>query len=304
MLTILFPSEPFSPRKVDSCFAEEYEAADKAGLVTALINQEELDAGDIPRAVQRINGKGEKALYRGWMLDVEKYGGLYQRLQMQGVDLINNPRQYMNCHWFPGGYGAVQDFTPESTWVTMWADGSLEIGNLVEWVKKKFGDSPVIIKDFVKSRKHEWEEACFVPCASDEEAFMRVVNTFIERQGGYLTGGVVARKYVPLKKIGNHPKSGMPMFNEYRVFFLNGKLMTLGHYWGDNIQAANPDLTSFANFTALAADVDSNFFTMDIAETEEGDWIVIELGDGQVSGLQGYDPYEFYCALKDGGRHG
>lgn len=34
----------------------------------------------------------------------------------------------------------------------------------------EFGDRPVIIKDYVKSRKHEWLGACFIPDASDTKA--------------------------------------------------------------------------------------------------------------------------------------
>ncbi|MEK3873410.1 MULTISPECIES: ATP-grasp domain-containing protein [unclassified Paenibacillus] len=39
------------------------------------------------------------------------------------------------------------------------------------------------------------------------------------------------------------------------------------------------------DFLEIAKQIRSNFFTMDIAKTEAGGWIVIEVGDGQVSGL-------------------
>jgi hypothetical protein len=38
---------------------------------------------------------------------------------------------------------------------------------------------------------------------------------------------------------------------------------------------------------------------MDIAQKEDGDWIIVELGDGQVSGLhEGVDLQELYSKLK------
>lgn len=46
-----------------------------------------------------------------------------------------------------------------------------------------------------------------------------------------------------------------------------------------------PSNIELKEFVDLARSIESNFFTMDIAKTIEGKWIVIELGDGQVSGL-------------------
>lgn len=293
-MLILFPSQPFHPRQVDSCFVEEYQAAEKTGHVIGLVNQDNLDACDFQRAVSRISSSGEKAIYRGWMLHPEHYKGLCRALESNGVDLVNNSRQYMNCHWFPRFYSYIEKHSPESIWYTQLANGYLGVDELTEWVKK-FGNSPLIIKDFVKSRKHEWEEACFVPNASDGETFQRIVNTFIKRQGALLAGGVVARKFISLKKIGVHEKSGMPLFNEYRTFVLNGKPIITGRYWTQGQIGDRPNLDEFET---VIKSVDSNLFTMDLAQTENGDWIIIELGDGQVSGLQGIDPYLFYHSIK------
>ncbi|MNJ00875.1 hypothetical protein D3C73_1603240 [compost metagenome] len=38
----------------------------------------------------------------------------------------------------------------------------------------------------------------------------------------------------------------------------------------------------------------SRFFTMDIARTANGEWKVIEVGDGQVSGLPSHADMEHY----------
>lgn len=291
-MLILFPSEMFNRKKVDPSFQDEYELAQKAGHNVALVNQEELDAGNWERAI-RFREVGVPAIYRGWMFHPVHYKEFQRALEDAGVDLINNGRQYWNCHWFPCFYPYIKEYSPESRWTTQWANGSLGIEELARRVEK-FGDSPLIIKDFVKSRKHEWNEACYVPSALDEEAFLRVANTFVERQGEFLAGGVVARKFVPLKKIGTHEKSGMPLFNEYRTFVLNGKPVITGRYWTQGDVAERPNLDDFQE---VINKVDSNFFTMDLAQTEEGDWIIIELGDGQVSGLQGIDPLLFYYAL-------
>jgi hypothetical protein len=41
-----------------------------------------------------------------------------------------------------------------------------------------------------------------------------------------------------------------------------------------------------------------NFFVMDVALTESGRWIVIELNDGQMAGLSENDPDVLYGNMK------
>jgi hypothetical protein len=38
----------------------------------------------------------------------------------------------------------------------------------------------------------------------------------------------------------------------------------------------------------------ANFYVVDVAQTEKGDWIVIELNDGQQSGLSDNSPVALY----------
>ena len=51
-------------------------------------------------------------------------------------------------------------------------------------------------------------------------------------------------------------------------------------------------------FAGVAAAVRSRFFTMDVARRRDGGWMIVELGDGQVSGLpREADADRFYSAL-------
>ena len=68
-----------------------------------------------------------------------------------------------------------------------------------------------MLKDFVKSRKHEWAEACFIPSASDRASVERVVRRFLELQDDDLSEGLVFREFVEFEPLGRHPKSGMPL---------------------------------------------------------------------------------------------
>jgi len=56
-------------------------------------------------------------------------------------------------------------------------------------------------------------------------------------------------------------------------------------------------MTDFIN---IAKTIDSNFFTMDVAKKENGNWIIMELGDGQVAGLpENASANYYYNKLKE-----
>ncbi len=71
--------------------------------------------------------------------------------------------------------------------------------------------------DIVKSRKHEWDEACFIPAADDKSAVEQVVSRFVELQGDDLAGGLAFREFVELDPVGRHPRSGLRLGREYRL---------------------------------------------------------------------------------------
>ena len=51
-------------------------------------------------------------------------------------------------------------------------------------------------------------------------------------------------------------------------------------------------------FSDVAARVRSRFFTMDVARKVNGEWTIVELGDGQVAGLpDNADVSRFYSGL-------
>ena len=97
---------------------------------------------------------------------------------------------------------------------------------------------------------------------------------------------------------GIHSKSGMPLKEDYRLFFLHKQLIGIYNYWEEGEYL--PGIPGVKAFEDLAEKIESNFFSMDIARKKNGEWIIIELGDGQVSGLpEQMDKMEFYNRLKD-----
>lgn len=280
-MLFLFCSDPQAPRQPDSAFASEAEAVQSLDVALGLVDFEALVAGDDVAAVRRIPVREDEiAVYRGWMLKPEAYRRLFAALLRRGVRLINDPEAYVHAHHLPASYSVIEGETPRSVWMPV--AGSVDFDAVMDLLGP-FGDAPVLLKDYVKSQKHAWKEACFIPRASDRVAVERVVRRFLELQDEDLNVGLVFRAFADLAPAGAHPKSGMPLAREHRLFFLDGALVAAFRYW-DEASYAAPDLP-MDRLSALAARVRSRFFTMDVAELREGGTTVIELGDAQVSGL-------------------
>ena len=293
-MPLVFCRDPLEPSLPDRAFGAEAAAVERLGLPYVFVDHDALVRGDEPdRIVRRVPDRPEVVLaaYRGWMVTPPQYRVLHEALVAKDVRLINDPDQYRHAHYLPESYPVIEGLTPRSIWLT----GDLGIDRIMEALTP-FGDGPIIVKDFVKSRKHEWAEACFIPSAADREAVARVVARFLELQGDDLNEGLVFREFVEFEPVGVHPKSGMPLTEEYRVFWLDAQPMICSPYWeGGEYSKTYPPLELFAG---VAAAVRSRFFTMDLARQRDGGWMIVEVGDGQVSGLpRESDADRFYEAL-------
>lgn len=280
MSIILFPSQPFEGRTIDPDFAGERAAALRAGFATSLVDHTRVTRAQTAQAVELVAATGADAVFRGWMLTPSQYEAMFSALASRGVWLLNDPAAYRHCHYLPESYAVLEGHTPRTTWVPL--EGELDMTAVVA-ATAPFGDGPVIVKDYVKSQKHYWNEACFVPSASDTAALERVVRRFLELQGESLNEGLVFREYAPLKIVGEHPRSGMPLAAELRVFWLDGEVVLAHRYWADLVSF--DDAPPLDELRSVASKVQSRFFTMDVALRTDGRWTVVELGDGQVAGL-------------------
>lgn len=295
-MKIIFCDSGFSRKEVDYMYAEEYKAAKSASLDIALINFEDLRKGEMVSALKRINEcpETEAAIYRGWMLKPAEYARFYAALLQRNIQLINTPVEYKYAHYLPENYETIRDFTPRTTFQKL--EGDFDFNDFRQLLKV-FGDRPVIVKDYVKSQKHYWEEACFIPRASDDKTVEAVIKRFLDLQGPELNEGLVFREFIELEELATHAQSGMPLTKEFRLFIKEGKIMDAFHYWDEgDYQGLQPEIMTFQD---LIPKIKSNFFTMDIAKRKDGEWMIVELGDGQVAGLpENADKEKFYQNLK------
>lgn len=289
-MLLLMPKHPIERHGVDPDFQEEYDAALIAGFTVLLYDHDALLRGDTTSVLARTDHFGS-ALLRGWMMKYEVYCAFHDLLSASNIHLLNRPLEFKRCHHLPDWYSALAEHTPLSVWV----DGAPPDLDECHAALLRLGTEAAIVKDYVKSWKHDWLDACFIPQVADSENARRVIGNFIRYQGSDLNGGVVLRAYENFRPLGLHPESGMPLSVEYRVFVLNNIPLAVIPYWPE-ISASEP-----FPMPALAPVLEFNpspFFTVDLALSDNGEWRIVELGDAQVAGLQGLDPRVFYTSLR------
>lgn len=222
------------------------------------------------------------------------YRELEKELDQRGSSLINTFEEHSfiaDATQWACGDGPLVGLTPKS-WTTWWDLPA---------------DKSFVVKGRTNSRKQFWNTHMFAPT---RETVSTIARRLLD-DGMIAEQGLVVREFVPLKQIGEG-LNGLPISNEHRTFWLaqddggfrcGGRLLASGFYW----QGSHPELSSDACLTPAGLAIAqraatlmapfATFFVLDVAETATGDWIVIEVNDGQMSGLSACDPDELYSNL-------
>ncbi len=272
---VIFCVDPLDNRSVEPDFLCEVGPATSAGFIPARIDHDNLDRQiDAKAALRRARfDEAGGAVYRGWMLSAEAYAALFTELAERNVNLLTTPAEYVACHHAPASYAIFAEWMPKTAWIDQ---ADLDDAERRAEVLAPFGKSALIIKDWVKSQAAGyWSEACYIGDASDTEQVDRVITRFRELQGESLVGGVVFKAYVPLL-----PQNG-PAY-EWRAFIVDRKVVDCRA----RSEAANSLGAPPADvIERVAACTPSSFASADFGCDADGRWWLLEVGDGQVSGL-------------------
>jgi hypothetical protein len=201
----------------------------------------------------------------------------------QNSDLINS---YFQHRWIANFeyYKKLKDFTPQSWFFNQIQNISI--------------NGPFIVKGTTNSKKWQWNTKMFA------ESKVDAIKIALELQDDTYIGdqNIIIREYIPLKtlEIG---VNGIRFANEWRFFCFKDKILAYGYYWS----CADEDVINNVKITQNGIDFVGklcniikeyvNFYVVDIAQTESGEWILIELNDGQMSGLSLVDPEILYKNL-------
>lgn len=212
------------------------------------------------------------------------YDLVEEDMRLNGSKLINSYRQHRYIadlrHW----YDDLSGLTPK-TW---------------RFSEQLPENKSFILKGETNSKKFLWDTHMF---AKDKNDVSRVYCN-LQDDSLLSTQDIYVREYVPLETycIGLH---GLPVTKEFRFFVLDGKVIAGGFYWssyteelGDRVPKVEEVPVSFLNEVISKIGDKAMFYVIDVAKTKSGDWIVIELNDGQMSGLSDVVPDELYSNLK------
>jgi len=206
-------------------------------------------------------------------------------LEYRNSELVNSFSQHLyivNMRW----YTDIIQYTPK----TYFWDDIISIPDNI----------PLIVKGNINSKKFEWKNKMFA------ENKKRAITIACDLHNDSLIGeqDIIFKEYVPLKTF-EKGINDLPFTNEWRVFFYKSKALCSGYYWSisENAEDINRqnipnDALQLAQTCANIISNNVNFFTIDVAEKEDGGWIVIEVNDGQMSGMCLCDPDVLYSRLK------
>lgn len=230
--------------------------------------------------VKELRSEIKNSLVIGRYSTLPYFKELEADLVNQNSILINSYKQYnwiANFDW----YEPLKEFTFK-TWF-----------NAVDLPEN---EAPFIVKGRTNSRKQHWNSLMFA------ETKQKAIEIGWELSKDYLIGsqGLVFRKY---EKLITFEKgiNDLPFTKEFRFFFYKGEILSYGYYWciadNTNITLEKEGYKFAEKLGKLVANY-TNFYVLDIAQKETGDWVLVEINDGTMSGLSENNPDLLYSNLK------
>lgn len=224
----------------------------------------------------------ENSLVIGRYSCIPFYKELEDDLAEKNSKLINSYKEHRYIADLGNWYRDLELFTPK-TW------------NRLEDIPD---EGPFFLKGETNSKKFSFDTHCFAKNKAE------AINVYCRLQeDGLITDQTIyIRQFVPLKKYMMGLR-GLPVSKEFRIFVCYGQVLSKGFYWSnywDEIEP-KPDPEEipkeFIDTIIAAVGKNATFYVIDVAQKEDGEWIVVELNDGQQSGMSMNDPNILYSAL-------
>lgn len=262
-LVILYSSDLLlGSKNVDDAFFEESRISHNLGYDIGIINlDDERIYYDGTMILTEHDFTGKKILYRGWMLNSDEYHTLERLIQRRNGELYTSFEQYSTAHYLPNWVKTLSDHTAQTKFYPNPVNIDYVLKDLPEW-------NGFFLKDAVKSYYgyHQAHSKMELPHVLDH-----LVN-YEDLQKGL----VVREKSYALAQ-GT---------TEIRCWWINGEWVIAKHPQHSEISLPNhisSELLDDLNEKFKSLNVD--FITVDLYWDSTEEWKIIEIGDGQVSGL-------------------
>lgn len=263
-------------------------AAREAGFSCVHLPVEADHRGDLLGAIAAGVPRGpDVAVWVGTIPEEATYRAVHAALAERGVRMVNDPEAHLQVLEFDRAYPRLIGLTPRSVVVTR-PEQAEEAAAAV--------GLPAFVKGAVLSRKHlGWRH-----CVASDVAELRERIAGVLRSPYHARGRAVVRELVRLR---HHRVAAteVPIGREYRVFLYRGEPLGWGYYWPyyHEFVALKPaeETAVLALARTAAQRLTTPLVSLDIAQLEDGSWIVIEAGDPQFSGLSFISPRPLWRAL-------
>lgn len=214
------------------------------------------------------------------------YDSLFEEWADRKIRLVNSPQQHRNGSELPYWYAIIEGLTPKS----LWFDAPPPANAFAEWL-----EWPVFVKGARQTSRHDPQKSI----ARNPEEYARLVEDY--RQDPILGWQrCVVREYVKLRPVACKTPIKIPPSFEFRTFWWQRQLVAAGPYWS---QIASYSWTDVEREECLrvaqevANRIDCPFLVVDMAQTADGRWIVIECNDAQESGYAGVSPFALWSEI-------
>ena len=223
----------------------------------------------------------------GFIPTPARYAAIYNELLGKRICLLNTLQEHLIAQEFDRAYPYLEGLTPKSVRLTSLADWQTVMETL---------ELPVFVRGAVRSRKAAGLQACV---ATTKLELQLLIKQFLEVE--YRSRGrVIVRKFVNLKH-ARFSKEGFPLGREYRVFVYKKTVLGFSYYWEgeDPYKNLTPDEEQLVLRLAIAASdrLGVPLLAVDIGQTENERWIVIEVNDGQFAGTSQIPLLELWNAI-------
>ena len=117
---------------------------------------------------------------------------------------------------------------------------------------------------------------------------------------------VCVRRFVPLHTYAHHPRTGAPITEEFRCFVAGNEVLSRATTGLTSCPAWPPPaitpiplpfLRIFLCEVIRRVRGHADYYAVDVARSEAGEWLVVELNDATMCGLAGNDPQVLYTNL-------
>ena len=207
------------------------------------------------------------------------YQARYDYFGELGIKLIHTSIEYELSSRLPKWYPLISDLTSKSIWYDVFPSVK-EVENNFSW--------PIFIKGERQTNRHDRSKSII-----ESPSQLNELKEIWKNDEILYWQKIVCREFINLKKVAEDHKIALPKSFEFRTFWWYNECVGFGKYWtSENYQLSDSEKDAMLKVASLAAKrLAVKFLVIDMALTENNEWIIIECNDGQDAGYAGVNPF-------------